>query len=157
MVAFSYLIFLIPWGQLQFEGLIVALNALGFNLSPIIAVFIAGVIAYLYIAVSGVKAPAIISILKDILLFAAILIVGITAFSKMGGVHNLFSAAKSQGASLSYGNTDQLTFSVTTIIFQALAFYCLPFIVNVVFTSKSEKQLKEHSVLCLCTCSCILF
>ncbi|GKV65872.1 MULTISPECIES: sodium:solute symporter [unclassified Sporosarcina] len=143
IVACSYLIFLIPWGQLQFEGLNVALNALGFNLPPAVAVFIAGIIAYIYISVSGVKAPAIISILKDILLFAAILIVGIAAFKNIGGVHNLFSEAKSHGASLSFGNTGDLTFSVTTIIFQAVAFYCLPFIVNVVFTSKSENTIRK--------------
>ncbi|MGE7837506.1 sodium:solute symporter family protein [Viridibacillus arvi] len=143
IVAGAYLIFLIPWGQLQFEGLIVALNALGFNLPPSVAVFIAGSIAYIYIAISGVKAPAVISILKDILLFAAIIIVGWAAFSKLGGVNELFTAAKSHGASISFGSSGELTFSITTIIFQALAFYCLPFIVNVVFTSKSEGTIKR--------------
>lgn len=86
LVACTCLLFLIPWGQLQFEGLIVALNALGFDFPPIIAVFIAGTIAYVYVAISGVKAPAVISILKDILLFAAIIIVGWAAFSKLDGV-----------------------------------------------------------------------
>lgn len=143
IVAGSYLIFLIPWGQLQFEGLTVALNALGFDFPPAIAVFIAGAIAYVYIAISGVKAPAVISILKDILLFAAIIIVGWAAFSKLDGVSNLFNAAKDHGASLSFGSTDQVTFSITTILFQAVAFYCLPFIVNVVFTSKSEGTIKR--------------
>ena len=143
IVACSFLIFLIPWGQLQFEGLMVALNALGYNLSPSLAVFIAGVIAYLYISISGVKAPAIISILKDILLFAAIVIVGVAAFRKLGGVNNLFTAAQEQGAPLSYASNGELTFSITTIVFQALAFYCLPFIVTVVFTSRSENTIKR--------------
>lgn len=143
IVAGTYLIFLIPWAQLQFEGLIVALNALGYELHPALAVFIAGAIAYIYISISGIKAPAVISILKDILLFAAIVIVGWAAFSSLGGVSNLFSAAKDQGASITFGTTGQVTFSVTTIIFQAVAFYCLPFIINVVFTSKSEKTIKR--------------
>lgn len=51
VVALSALLFLIPWGQLQFEGLIVALSSLGFNLSPAAAVIIAGCIAFLYISV----------------------------------------------------------------------------------------------------------
>ncbi|KGR78060.1 sodium:solute symporter family protein [Ureibacillus manganicus] len=143
IVAGTYLIFLIPWAQLQFEGLIVALNALGYELHPALAVFIAGSIAYIYISISGIKAPAVISILKDILLFAAIVIVGWAAFSSLGGVNNLFTAAKDQGASITFGTTGQVTFSVTTIIFQAVAFYCLPFIINVVFTSKSEKTIKR--------------
>lgn len=143
LVACTCLLFLIPWGQLQFEGLIVALNALGFDFPPIMAVVIAGAIAYIYVAISGVKAPAVISILKDILLFAAIIIVGWAAFSKLDGVNNLFSTAKEHGASVSFGSTEQVTFSITTIIFQAVAFYCFPFIINVLFTSKSEGTIKR--------------
>lgn len=143
IVACAYLVFLIPWGQLQFEGLTVALNALGFNLSPTLAVIIAGIIAYLYISFSGVKAPAVISILKDILLFGAIVIVGIAAFNALGGVSNLFISAQEHGKPLSFVSNNELTFSITTIVFQAFSFYCLPFIVTAVFTSKSEKTIKR--------------
>lgn len=42
IVAILLLTFLIPWAQLQFEGLIVTLNALGYDIPPYIAVIIAG-------------------------------------------------------------------------------------------------------------------
>src|SRR5699024_11984719 len=41
VVAVVLLMFLVPWAQLQFEGLIVTLNALGYDIPPYIAVIIA--------------------------------------------------------------------------------------------------------------------
>lgn len=142
-VTISALLFMIPWGQLQFEGLIVALSALGFHLSPTIAVIVAGCIAFLYISVSGVKAPAMISILKDILMFAAIIITGIAVLMEMKGVSNVFTLAKQHGALVTIDQPKDLVFSMTTIFFQALALYCMPIIAPVVFTSKSEGTIKR--------------
>ncbi|MFL0364856.1 sodium:solute symporter [Pseudobacillus sp. 179-B 2D1 NHS] len=143
VVTLSALLFLIPWGQLQFEGLIVALSSLGFNLSPAAAVIIAGCIAFLYISVSGVKAPAMISILKDILMFLAIIIAGIAVIREANGISNLFSMAKEQGASVTIDQPESLVFSLTTIFFQALALYCMPLIASVIFTGKSEGTIKK--------------
>lgn len=143
VVAGCYLMFLVPWAQMQFQGLIVALNALGYKLDPVLAVAVAGGIAFLYISISGVKAPAKIAVLKDILLFGAIVCVGWAAFHKLGGVHALFSAARDQGASIAFANQAEVVFSMSTIVFQSLAFYCLPFMITILFTSKSESGIKR--------------
>ncbi len=143
VVAVCYLVFLVPWAQMQFQGLIVALNALGYEIDPILAVIIAGTIAFVYISISGVKAPAMIAVLKDILLFGAIVSVGWAAFHKLGGVEPLFAAARDQGASIAYANQDEVVFSLSTIIFQSMAFYCLPFMITILFTSKSEGGIKR--------------
>jgi SSS family solute:Na+ symporter len=79
VAALSAILFLVPWGQLQFTGLQVALRALGFSISPSMAVVAAALIAFTYIVVSGVRAPANVSILKDVLLFAAIVVAGVAA------------------------------------------------------------------------------
>ncbi|MGO3889387.1 MAG: sodium:solute symporter family protein [Paenalcaligenes sp.] len=143
VVAVCYLMFLIPWAQMQFQGLIVALNALGYEIEPVVAVIIAGAIAFIYISISGVKAPAMIAVLKDILLFGAIVGVGWAAFHKMGGVEELFIAARDQGASIAYANQDEVVFSMSTIVFQSMAFYCLPFMITILFTSKSAGGIKR--------------
>lgn len=143
VVAGAYLMFLIPWAQMQFQGLVVALNALGYTIDPVIAVIIAGCISFLYISISGVKAPAMIAVLKDILLFGAIVCVGWAAFHKLGGVGPLFEAARDRGASIAFANQDEVVFSMSTIVFQSLAFYCLPFMITILFTSKSEGGIKR--------------
>ncbi|QNU37587.1 hypothetical protein IC801_18135 [Geobacillus sp. 44B] len=134
---------MIPLGQLQFEGLIVALSALGFDLSPVMAVIIAGCIAFLYISVSGVKAPALVSILKDILMFLGILIAGIAVLIKMEGVSNLFTFAKQHGTSVTIDQPEVMVFVLTTILFQSLAFYVTPLSIPMIFTSRSEATIKK--------------
>ena len=143
VVAVVLLMFLVPWAQLQFEGLIVTLNALGYDIPPYIAVIIAGAIAYIYISVSGVRSPALISIFKDIILFAAIVVVGIAVYKKMGGVEPLFLGAKEKGAILKFQNGSEINFAISTIILQSITFYCLPHLITVIFTSKSEKTIQK--------------
>lgn len=142
IITVAFLIFLVPWAQLQFQGLIVTLSALGFNLSPTVAVLISGALAYIYISFSGVKAPALISIIKDILLFGAIVIVGIIVLMKVGSVSHLFALVKAKGASVTISQPTNIVYTVTTSFVQAIAFN-FALIVAAVMTGKSEATVKK--------------
>ncbi|MCA1729119.1 MAG: sodium:solute symporter family protein [Actinobacteria bacterium] len=143
VAALSAIVFLVPWGQLQFTGLQVALGALGFSISPTTAVVVAAMIAFAYIVVSGVRAPANVSILKDVLLFAAIVIAGIAAASAAGGVSNVFEDAQNLNPSSLSIEGQALTFALTTIVFQALGFYVTPLTVPFLFTGRSEVTVRR--------------
>jgi solute:Na+ symporter, SSS family len=143
VAALSAIVFLVPWGQLQFTGLQVALRALGFSISPTTAVVVAALIAFAYIVVSGVRAPANVSILKDILLFAAIVIAGIAAASAAGGVSVVFEGAREVNPSSLSIEGQALTFALTTIVFQALGFYVTPLTVPFLFTGRSEGTVRR--------------
>lgn len=145
--AVSALVFLIPWGQLQFAGLQVALGALGFDVSPVVAVAVAALIAFLYIVVSGVRSPAFVSILKDILLFGAIVLVGVAAAAAAGGVSPIFTAAEGVSpASTTIGGGQALTFTLTTIVFQALGFHVSPLLAGFLFTGRSEATVRRTQI-----------
>src|SRR5699024_4689519 len=75
----TLLIALVPWGQYQFIGMQVVLSGLGMPLSPLQCVLIAGVTAFVYIAVSGIRSPAFVSILKDTFMLVGVIAVGIAA------------------------------------------------------------------------------
>lgn len=140
--ALTFFAYLIPWAQLQFAGLQVALGALGFGISPVAATMVAALIAFAYIIFSGVRAPANISILKDILLFVAIVIVGVAAAAAAGGVSNVFGdVGRLDPSSLTIGGGQAMTFALTTIVFQAFGFITVttPFI----FTGRSEATVKR--------------
>ena len=140
--ALTFFAYLIPWAQLQFTGLQVALTALGFDFSPVTATALAAVIAFAYIIFSGVRAPANISILKDFLLFGAIVAVGLVAASAAGGVSNIFDEAGRINPTASIIPAGEaMTFALTTIVFQAFGFITLttPFI----FTGRSEATVKR--------------
>src|SRR5215210_2326159 len=143
VAALSAIVFLVPWGQLQFTGLQVALRGLGFSISPTTAVVVAALIAFAYIVVSGVRAPANVSILKDILLFAAIVIAGVAPVSAAGSVSDVFEGARELKPSSLSIEGQALTFTLTTIVFQALGFYVTPLVVPFLFTGRSEVTVRR--------------
>src|ERR1700722_2114674 len=75
-VTISAITFLVPWGQLQFGGLLVALGGLGWHIDPALLVIFAAALAFSYIVISGIRAPAYVAILKDVLMVLAIVITG---------------------------------------------------------------------------------
>ncbi|MGE4482570.1 sodium:solute symporter family protein [Acidocella sp.] len=143
-VTITAVLFMIPWGQLQFTGLIIALHALGWHLNPVVLSVLAACLAFAYIASSGIRAPAMVSIIKDILLVAALVVTGVAAMSSVG-VSHIFSAANSH---FTNKMTDkELHFSITTIIFQALGFYMFPFNIPTVFTAKSPNTIRRSQII----------
>ncbi len=146
VAALTFFAYLILWAQLQFAGLQVALGALGFGISPATATAVAAVIAFAYIIFSGVRAPANISILKDILLFGAIVVVGVAAASVAGGISNVFDdLERTDPSALTVGGGQAMTFALTTVIFQAFGFITVttPFI----FTGRSEATVKRTYIV----------
>jgi SSS family solute:Na+ symporter len=142
-VTITAIIFMIPWGQLQFTGLIVALHGLGWNLNPLALSLIAAVLAFAYIAVSGIRAPAMVSIIKDVLLVLALVVTGIAAASA-GGLSHIFHAAGQHVHNQM--NAQQQRFSMSTIVFQSLGFYVMPFAIPNIFTARSEQTIRRTQV-----------
>jgi solute:Na+ symporter, SSS family len=143
IVAISALFFLLPWGQLQFTGLVAALKGLGWNVNPVGLIMIAAVLAFTYIVIAGVRGTAYIAVLKDILMVSAIVITGV-AVAWEAGVGPVFRAA-SQHVSNSM-NAHQLTFAMSTMLFQSLGFYVLPFSTQNFFTAKSANTIRRSQV-----------
>jgi len=143
IVAASAILFLLPWGQLQFTGLVAALKGLGWNFQPVYLILISAILAFTYIAISGVRATAYIAILKDVLMVVAIVITGL-AVSWEAGVTEVFHAASLHVSNSM--NTQQLTFSMSTMLFQSLGFYVMPFAVQVFFTAKSPNTIRRTQV-----------
>jgi len=144
VVTLSSILFLIPWGQLQFTGLIVALRGLGWQFPPTVLVLVAAALAFAYIAISGVHASAYISVLKDVLLVLAVVIVGVAA-ARAHGLSAIFREANLHIPSKMTGR--EQTFAMTTIFFQSLGFYVIPFAVPYLFTARSEQTIRRTQVV----------
>lgn len=140
----TLLLALIPWGQYQFIGLQVVLGGLGIPLSPLQSVLIAGVIAFLYIAVSGIRSPAFVSILKDTFMLVGVVAVGIAAVWAAGGVGEVTGPAALPQESATMSG-EALTFAMTTIVFQGVVFY-LGFGAAYIFPARSERAVKSSTV-----------
>lgn len=145
-IAVSSVIFLIPWGQLQLTGLQVAMSALGIEINPTAAVFAGAGLTMVFLLLSGVRAPAFVSFVKDGALLLGAILVGLAAVAKSDGTVTLFDRAATAGAGAATHHTltgSSLTFTLTTIVFQAMGFFVFPFIVQGIFSARSEGTLKR--------------
>jgi SSS family solute:Na+ symporter len=142
-VTITAIIFLIPWGQLQFTGLIVAMNGLGWHFNPLTLTIIAAVLAFAYIAISGVRASAYVAIIKDLLMILAIIVTGIAAASAVG-LTAIFHAASQHVHDRM--TVPQQRFAMSTIAFQALGFYVMPFAVQNLFTARSAQTIRRTQI-----------
>ncbi|MYW93057.1 sodium:solute symporter family protein [Amycolatopsis rubida] len=140
----TMLIALVPWGQYQFIGLQVVLSNLGLNLTPVQCVILAGIIAFAYIAVSGIRSPAFVSILKDAFMLLGVVLVGLAAVLVAGGTSGVTGPAALARAQTTMGGQD-LWFAMTTILFQSVVFY-LGFGGAYVFPARSERAVKSSTV-----------
>lgn len=137
--------FLVPWAELQYLGLEASFRGLGITVTPTVAVIAAAVIAGIYIVFSGVRSPALISILKDALLFLTIIVVGLIAISHYGGVGQVFKdVAAIKPALLVTRGEHNTTFVITTIVLQSFGFIALSS--AYVLTGKSARAVKRAYV-----------
>ncbi|MFI8993431.1 sodium:solute symporter [Streptomyces sp. NPDC053542] len=144
VTAGALLLALVPWGQYQFIGMQVVLQALGLPISPVQSVLLAGVIAFLYLAVSGVRSPAFVAILKDVLMVLGIVVAGVVAVLAGGGPAEVFGPDSVPRAQVTMSGSP-MVFALTTIVFQSVTFY-LGFSAAYIFTAKSERAIKSSTV-----------
>ncbi|MCL4414783.1 MAG: sodium:solute symporter family protein [Actinobacteria bacterium] len=136
--------FLLGWAELNFTGLEAVFSAVGLRLTSLEMVFIAIAIAYIYIIVSGVRSNAFVAIMKDVFMIGGIAIVGITvAVVAPGGVSHIFvAAAQHHVPSTVQGSA--LTYAMTTIGMNAVAFYLG--VTTFLFTARSEATVKRTQI-----------
>ncbi|MDR1360136.1 MAG: sodium:solute symporter family protein [Deltaproteobacteria bacterium] len=151
LVALLCIIFLMPWIQIQFAGLGVILKYIGFDISYLTAVFIATIIAYLYIAIAGIRAPAWVSILKDFLMLFSMVIGGLVVATQFpGGVEGIFQKAAEVAPGKLIVETEPITknvtFMISTIIFQSMGLCMFPLTFQFIFTGRSEDTVRRNQI-----------
>jgi SSS family solute:Na+ symporter len=152
LVALVCILFLIPWVQNQFAGMAILLKYLDLGINFGTAVVVSALIAFVYIAAAGIRSSAYVSILKDFLLIMAVVAVGTAAIvASPNGVSGIFhSVAQKMPHMLTVTThpvTAGATFTLSTILFQMLGFYMLPFTLQGTLSSKSARNLRKNAVL----------
>ncbi len=142
VVATAGLLFLVPLGMQQFLGLQIVLKVLGWGISPLVLTSAAGVLAFAYVAISGIRASAYVAVLKDILLILAILLTGLVAANHWSdGVSATANMKQIVPPTL---RTD--IFSITTILLQCVGFCLVPQTCAYVFTARSAKAIRRAQI-----------
>ncbi|TWP52947.1 sodium:solute symporter [Lentzea tibetensis] len=155
IIAITGIVATMPYIALQLVGLEAVLRSMGLNGSGILGhapLFVAFVILALYTYQSGLRAPALIAFVKDILIYAVILVAVIYLPSKFGGWGEIFNDAqakfdatpsKTDGILLTANN--QLQYA-TLALGSALALFLYPHSLTGILASRGRNVIKRNMV-----------
>jgi SSS family solute:Na+ symporter len=154
-IAFTGVLATMPYIALQLVGLQVVIGAMGVSGDlPIIAAFLI-LAAYTYN--SGLRAPALISLVKDISIYVTVIVAVIYIPSKLGGYGAIFDAAgkalpekeTASGApgSLIPGVSGAQTAYATLAFGSALALFLYPHVITGVLSAKSQDVVRRNMAI----------
>jgi len=148
-VAATGVIATMPYIALQLVGMAAVLRALG--LVGELPLAIAFIILALYTYSAGLRAPALIAFVKDIMIYIAVIAAVAVIPSQLGGYANVFHEAelafqaKGSGSILLGGN--QYVAYATLALGSALAAFMYPHTLTGIFASNSGKTIRKNAVL----------
>jgi SSS family solute:Na+ symporter len=157
-VAFTGIIATLPYIALQMFGIEVALAAIGIPLNvyvggvPIdIPLLIAFIILAAYTYTSGLRAPAMIALVKDVMIFIVLFVTVIYIPIKLGGFGPVFAAAQHKATVnpkfFEILTPKQFTAYITLAVGSALALFLYPHSITGVLSSNSAKVVKRNTAL----------
>src|SRR6201988_5338961 len=149
-VAMTGMVATMPYIALQLIGMGVVIKAIGLTGEfPIVAAF---VILALYTYSSGLRAPALIAFVKDIMIYIVVLVAVVVVPAKLGGYGAVFSTAND--AFVAKGGATRLTLkdsqylAYASLAFgSALAAFMYPHTLTGVFASKSADTIRKNAIL----------
>ncbi|RDS81953.1 monocarboxylate uptake permease MctP [Dyella psychrodurans] len=148
-VALTAVVATMPYIALQLVGMASVLTALG--LSGEIPLIIAFIVLAVYTYSSGIRAPALIAFVKDIMIYIAVIAAVAVIPSKLGGYGAVFAAAddafKAKGAGGILLKPDQFVPYASLALGSALAAFMYPHTLTGVFASKSGDTIRRNAML----------
>lgn len=134
---------MLPMGTMQFMGLDTVLESLNLALSPHTMSFLAALLAFAFVAIAGLRAAALISILKDFLVLAAI--VSVTC-AVLWNWHHTSAPTHTTPLLLEHGGNhplQSLTMILSTILVQAIAFCVVPQTAVATFSARDQSSIRR--------------
>lgn len=149
-VAITGILATMPYIALQIFGIEVSLAQMGVPIEISLVVAFAILAAYTY--VSGLRAPAMVAVVKDICIWLVVLVAIIYIPLKLGGIGNVFAAA--QAKAQQHPATFQVLLSpknyspyISLAIGSALALFLYPHTLTGVLSTNSRKVIRRNAAL----------
>lgn len=148
-VAVTGVIATMPYIALQLVGMAAVIKAAGLQGEwPLIAAFI---ILALYTYSSGLRAPALIAFVKDIMIYIVVLVAVIYIPTQLGGYGAIFDVAdaafKAKGSGGILLGPHQYTAYATLALGSALAAFMYPHTLTGIFATKSADTIRKNAML----------
>ena len=148
-VAVSGVLATMPYIALQLIGMQVVIKALGLpGEIPLLAAF---VILALYTYSAGLRAPALIAFVKDIMIYIVVIVAVAIIPLRLGGYGAVFAAAaagfKARGAGSTLLTPGQYLPYASLALGSALAAFMYPHTLTGIFASRSGQTIRKNAVL----------
>jgi SSS family solute:Na+ symporter len=148
-IALTGVVATMPYIALQLVGMEVVIKALGLTGEfPLAAAF---VILALYTYKAGLRAPALIAFVKDLMIYIVVLVAVVMVPMKLGGYASIFAsaneafAAKGGATGLLLKPQQMLPFA-TLALGSALAAFMYPHTLTGIFAAKSANTIRKNAV-----------
>jgi len=152
-IAVTGIVATMPYIALQLVGIEVVIGALGFDTTGFIGdlpLIIAFAILAAYTYTSGLRAPAMIAVVKDVLIYITIIAAMIIIPAQLGGFGAIFHAVDPAKILLKAPDTASLngySAYATLAVGSALALFLYPHSVTAVLASKSGNTIRRNMAL----------
>lgn len=149
VVALTGVIATMPYIALQLVGMAAVLKALG--LHGEVPLMVSFIILALYTYSAGLRAPALIAFVKDIMIYIVVIVAVAAIPMKLGGYANVFAMAdadfKAKGAgSLLLGGNQYVAYA-TLALGSALAAFMYPHTLTGIFASNGANTIRKNAML----------
>jgi solute:Na+ symporter, SSS family len=151
LVAAVGVIALVPYLVLQLKGLgiIVSVASYG-SISADMAIWIGAAVVTAYVMVSGVRGSAWNAVVKDVLILAIVIFLGVyLPFHYYGGYSEMFRAidAAKPGFLAFRAEGQSVLWFQSTVALTALGFFMWPHAFGAVFTARSERTFRRNAFM----------
>ena len=148
-VAATGVIATMPYIALQLVGMTAVLKALG--LHDELPLAIAFIVLALYTYSAGLRAPALIAFVKDIMIYIVVIAAVALIPSRLGGYANVFASADAAFQAKGAGNLllggNQYVAYATLALGSALAAFMYPHTLTGIFASNSGNTIRKNAIL----------
>lgn len=150
-VALTGLVATMPYIALQLVGMEVVIGALGFStegLTGHIPLIIAFTILAAFTYTSGLRAPALIAIVKDLLIFVTIFAAIVIIPAKLGGYGAIFASVPQAKLTLpppSYGSVGDYSAYITLALGSACALFLYPHAMTGILSASSGRVIRRNA------------
>ena len=148
-VALTGIVATMPYLALQLVGMEVVIKALGLTGElPLAAAF---VILALYTYAAGLRAPALIAFVKDIMIYIVVIVAVVVVPMHLGGYPAVFGAARDAFAAkggatgITLKSAQMLPFA-SLALGSALAAFMYPHTLTGIFAAKSEATIRKNAI-----------
>jgi SSS family solute:Na+ symporter len=151
LVAIVDVVALVPYLVLQFKGLgiIVATASYGV-ISPTAAVWIGAIVVTVYVTISGVRGSAWNSVLKDLMILAIVVFLGVyLPIHFYGGFESMFHAIDTAkpGFLTFPAKGSSVAWFQSTVLLTSLGFFMWPHTFGSVFTARDERIFRRNAAV----------